>query len=153
MPAKKPKSLNKRHDTKADKNARESAEQAMTPTTKLTVNPPAVLARNKNAVATWKRLVGLYFEAEGEIVTAFDADTLVKYCLLEAECLVMEGLRDAVLKDYASIAGQLAKMKPKGEEIKLFYKLMEQVNALLTRYQGLDARLDGKRKLLHTLAQ
>ncbi len=153
MPARKPKSLNRRHSTKAEKAERESAELAMTPTTKLSESPPAILARHKKAMQTWKRLVGLYFEAEGEIVTAFDEDALAKYCLLEEECLVLEDLRDGVLGDYEGIHKQLARMKPKGEEMKIYYSLLEQVNALLARYQGLDARLDGKRKHVHTLAQ
>jgi phage terminase small subunit len=95
----------------------------------------------------------LYGETEGTIVTAFDSDLLAKYCLLEQECDVMQTLRDAVLKNYDSISGQIAKMRPRGEDMKEFNKLMEQANALLARYQGLDARLDGKRKLLHALAQ
>lgn len=153
MPAKKPQGLSNRHSTREEKDARESAEMAMTPATQLTLRPPTMLAKHKQAAAVWKRLIGLYGETEGTIITAFDSDLLAKYCLLEQECDVMQTLRDAVLKNYSTISGQIARMKPRGEDMKEFNKLMEQANALLARYQGLDARLDGKRKLLHALAQ
>ncbi len=153
MPAKKPVGLSNRHSTREEIEARESSERAMTPTTQLTLKPPPQLAKQTQAIATWKRLIGLYTETEGTIVTAFDSDLLANYCLLEQECANMQALRDAVLKDYEALAKQLAKMKPRGEEMKEFYKILEQKNALLARYQGLDARLDGKRKLQHTQAQ
>jgi phage terminase small subunit len=111
------------------------------------------LTGHKSAASTWRRIVALYFEVDGKIITAFDEDLLVKYCILEEECLAMEKLRDAVLKDFSKVHDRLDRIKPKGPELKEYYKALEQVNALLARYQGLDARLDGKRKLLHALAQ
>ena len=42
---------------------------------------------------------------------------------------------------------------PKYESFKNYLRLLEQYGALLARLQGIDARLDGKRKLIHLLAQ
>lgn len=126
----------------------------MTPTTELTVSPPPELRGHKHAAAAWKRLIKLYAETEGTIVTAFDADLLAKYCLLEEECVTLEEIRDEQLTDLDGVKKRLSKMgKPKTDDIKEYIALLEQKNALLARYQGLDARLDGKRKLLHALAQ
>ena len=153
MPAKKPSALTNRHETKEEQSQREEGEKAKTPKTLLSSKPPKSISKMKTAAATWARLVGLYGEVEGTITTAFDEDLLIKYCLLEEECIHMAGLRDAILKDYSSVADRLSKLKPKGDDLKIYFKCLEQVNALLARYQGMDARLDGKRKLLHSMAQ
>lgn len=153
MPAKKDSSLNKRHDTKADKKKRESAEVAMKPKTKLDLKPPAALTGHKHASAVWTRLLSLYKETKGEIITAFDADELIKYCLAEEELLELSGLRKVVLRTWDIHLKWLNQFKPKGDQIKDYLGALAQANALLQRFQGLDARLDGKRKLIHSLAQ
>lgn len=149
MPAKKPPSLIDRHDTKADRSARADAESAMTPKTELTRKPPAKLTGHKIAIATWKHAVGLYAETTGKIATSFDENLLVKYCLVEEECVWLEKIRLKIEKLYVSTDKKLAKMKP--DDLEAYYKALSQVNALLTRLQGFDARLDGKRKLSHTM--
>lgn len=99
-------------------------------------------------------MIKLYGEVDGSIATAFDQDLLAKYCLLEDECDTLQNIRDETLTEHSSIKKTLSKFgKPKTEDIKEYIALLEQKNALLARYQGLDARLDGKRKLLHALAQ
>jgi phage terminase small subunit len=153
MPAKKPISLSKRHSTKEEIEQREAAEAATTPTTQISTEPPAVLKKHQVARETWSRLVQLYLEAQGTLITAFDADLLAKYCILEQECQWLEGKRAEVDRNAVKLDKQLAKMNPKGEQLKVYAQLLEQYNALNTRVQGLDARLDGKRKLLHSLAQ
>lgn len=153
MPARKPSSLRNRHDTKAERAESRAAEEAMQPVTQLTVQPPALLRGHKQAAATWKELIGLYAEAEGTIVTAFDGYLLAKYCLLEEEVVALEALRDSVLDEYETISKQLTKLKPKAENYKEYGNMLDQKIALLTRYQGFDARLDGKRKFLVDMAQ
>jgi len=153
MPAKKPGALKSRHDTKADLDASAQAEAAMTPTTQLTLQPPALLRGHKHATATWKELIGLYQETDGQIVTAFDSWLLAKYCLLEEEAIELDALRRSVLDDYEAVSMQLSKIKPKADNFKEYGNLLEQKVALLTRYQGFDARLDGKRKFLVDMAQ
>lgn len=153
MPAKKDSSLNKRHDTKADKKKRESAEVAMKPKTKLDSKPPAALTGHKHASAVWTRLLSLYAEAKGEILTAFDQDTVVKYCLAEEELIELFELRNEIKDAWEKHNKWLSKLKPKGDEIKDYLGALQQANALLQRFQGMDARMDGKRKLVFSLAQ
>lgn len=145
MPARKPSTLTDRHDTKADRAQRTASESAMTPRTELTRKPPASLTGHKIAIATWKRVVGLYAELEGKIATSFDEDLIVKYCLVEDECDWLSRIRSKIEKRYVSADTKLAKKKP--DDLEAYYKALGQVNALLARLQGFDARLDGKRKL------
>jgi phage terminase small subunit len=144
--------LNRRHATKDEKAERAEHESAMTPRTLLKIAAPASLKRHVAAKATWKRIVSLYFEVEGQIVTAFDQDLLVKYCLLEEECVWLEGIRRDVEAEYR-ICKANAKRAGRGADLKIYFSAVEQMNALLARLQGMDARLDGKRKLVHALAQ
>ncbi len=153
MPARKPHSLNKRHSTKAEKSARNAAEDALRPTTELTTNPPAELKGKKIASAVWCRLMGLYFETQGRIVTAFDADILVKYCIAEEELVELEKLRAELKGLWESHSEVLAGIEPGTENLKDYFGALAQANALLKQFQGMDARLDGKRKMVFALAQ
>lgn len=153
MPATKPVTLSKRHDTKADREARNKAESLMEPKTALKLTPPAQLHGHKTAALIWKRLVGLFFEAEGTIVTAFDADLLVKYCMAEEELIELFELRGEIKKMWDIHVKLLNKVKPNAENMKEYFNALAQANALLQRFQGMDARLDGKRKLVFALAQ
>lgn len=157
MPASKPLSLSARHSTNDEIEERESAEAAITPVTQISEKPPALLQKHQVAKETWVRLVKLYYETEHMLITAFDQDSLVKYCLVEEECVWLESMRLEVYKTAISLQKKLGKMKitatTETEKIKIYYALMEQYNALMARVQGLDARLDGKRKLSHTLSQ
>jgi len=153
MPARKPTALTTRHDTKGDRSARVSAETALTPKTALTVKPPAALKGHAAARETWIRLVGLYLETQGTIVTAFDADILIKYCLAEEELLELYKIRGEIKKTWDKHAKWLDKLKPTNENLKDYFNALSQANALLQRFQGMDARMDGKRKLVFALAQ
>jgi hypothetical protein len=44
-------------------------------------------------------------------------------------------------------------MNPKNDALKDYFNALAQANALLQRFQGMDARLDGKRKMVFALAQ
>ncbi len=157
MPAKKPSALNDRdrHQSAADRDARASAESAMAPKTALTNNPPAALTGkvHTKAAGHWKRIIGLYLEVDGTIATAFDENIIVKYCLVLEECDWLFDIRTEVEDEYRKANKLLSKIKPKGDQLKDYFGALSQVNALLTRLQGFDARLDGKRKLALTLEQ
>lgn len=152
MPARKPQALSSRHSTKAEISARTESESAFTPRTELALKPPPALTAHKRGQKTWQRLIKLYEQTEGTIATAFDEDLLIQYCLLDEECYTLETIRDATFDEYIDLKKQIKK-KPKADEMKEHFALLEQKNALLARYQGLDARLDGKRKHLHALQQ
>ena len=153
MPARKPSSLTKRHSTKAEREARTAGESALTPKTLLQKQPPAALTGHKHASALWKELVGLYGETEGTIITAFDKDLLIKYCLAEEELTELFAMRGEIKKLWTHHTKILGRMNPKGDELKDYFNALAQANALLQRFQGMDARLDGKRKLVFSLAQ
>ena len=153
MPAKKPHSLITRAETKAARAARVAGETAIMPKTQLATNPPAALKGHAEAMAIWKRLVGLYLETEGTIVTAFDSDLLIKYCLAEEELQELFALRaeiKAMWKVHVKVLGHL---KPHPDDLQAYFGALSQANALLSRFQGMDARLDGKRKMVFALAQ
>jgi phage terminase small subunit len=153
MPARKDSSLNRRHDSKKDILDRESAENALKPTTKLSAAPPLALDDHPHARKIWKRTIKLYTEIQGEIITAFDEDLLIKYCLAEGELLELQGLRKAITKLWDQHSKWLAKLKPTNENLKNYFNALNQANALLKQFQGMDARLDGKRKMLLTMEQ
>ena len=153
MPAKKDSSLNKRHSTKVEKQARESAEADMVPITQLTTKPPPALKGHKQAGMIWTRLLTLYDETKGKIITAFDADMLIKYCLAEEELLELFAIRAAVYDTWKIHLKWLNNLKPKGDQISDYLAALQQANALLQRFQGMDARMDGKRKMIITMAQ
>lgn len=153
MPPKKPSTLNVRHDNKQDLADRAKSESMLTPKTELTLKYPPALNKHKVAIETWKRIVGLYLEVEGKIATSFDSDILAKYCLLEEELIELSEMRAVIKKEWETNLKQANKIKPTAETLKDWVKMWDIVNALFQRFQGIDARLDGKRKLLHTLSQ
>lgn len=153
MPARKPASLNTRHDLPADKAARVDAESAITPRTVLPEKPPAALTGRKRAIEAWKWLVKLNGEIDRPLATAWDVDLLVKYCLLEEEVIELAALRKEVKHDYDEQVKAARRFKPNAKQIKDYVNMWNVVNALFQRFQGMDARLDGKRKLLHAMAQ
>lgn len=153
MPAAKPKTISTRHDTTDDRAERDARESAVRPKTQLTLAVPASLRGHTAAGATWKRIVGLYKEIDGEIATSFDHDLLVKYCLLEEEVVELAKLRQTVKDDWESNQKAAKKIKPNPDTLKDWVAMWNVVNALFQRFQGMDARLDGKRKLLLALSQ
>ena len=156
MPARKPTALidPKRAKVSTEtREARESAEAAMTPSTPISKEPPSVLKGHKYASAVWVRLLELYLGVDGTIISAFDEDLLIKYCLGEEEIFELMTLRTEIKQLWTKHSAILAKLNPKPDQLKDYFKALEQANALLQRFQGIDARLDGKKKLLHSLAQ
>lgn len=97
--------------------------------------------------------MGLYAETKGEIITAFDESLLARYCLAQEELVEIYGLRKVVVRLWDQHAKWLGKLKPKNENLKDYFKALEQANALLQRFQGMDARLDNKRKMILAMEQ
>ena len=125
----------------------------MKPTTKLGMEPPRALDDHPHARKVWKRTIRLYTEIQGEIITAFDEDILIKYCLAEGELVELQGFRKAIAILWNQHSKWLAKLKPTNENLKNYFNALTQANALLKQFQGMDARLDGKRKMLLAMEQ
>ena len=153
MPARKDKTLSKRHDTKADVAARTTAESAMKPSSPLTLKPPPILRGRKTATATWNRVRTLYAQTEGEIITAFDENLLVEYCILQEEILVLEKMRDEIYDDWETNRKAAKRTKPTPDTLREWVRMWDVVNALRESYKGFDARLDQKRKHALSLEQ
>jgi phage terminase small subunit len=153
MPARKSSVLIVRDETRVDRQSRVDGESAMTPKTDLSRKPPKLLNGHKVASTTWTRVVSLYFEIDGKIATAFDSDLLVKYCLLEEEVIELSDLRVVIKKEWQEQLKQAKRIKPNDKNLKEWGRMWDVVNGLFQRFQGMDARLDGKRKLLHALSQ
>ncbi|MBI5933277.1 MAG: hypothetical protein HY867_06180 [Chloroflexi bacterium] len=158
MPASKPSTLSNRHSTRAERTSRADAESAVIPSTVLTLRAPAPLTGHPAASATWKRMIALQNQTKAAqdgkpIITAFDEDLLVKYCLLEEEVLELAKMRKQMRTDWEENQKAAKKIKPKAETLKTWVQMWDVVNGMFQRFQGMDARLDGKRKLLHSIAQ
>lgn len=151
MPARKDSSLNKRHVTKSEEKTRKSAEAAVKPKTQISAKPPAMLKGHKIACAVWTRTIKLYGETQGTLITAFDETLLMRYCLAVDDLSWWKGLRDEVEKTYRAAKKKLANAKT--DDMQAYYNALSQVNALLARLQGFDARLDGKGKYILSLEQ
>lgn len=145
MPARKPTGLNTRHDSLTEKEDREKKEAAMKPRTRLDIAAPARLSGHKTAIAQWKKTIGLYQETEAEIATAFDENLLIDYCLIVEELPRLEKLRDEMQEAWSAELKTVKRMKNGDEKIKQWGV----VNALYQNFKGMDARVDGKRKLKH----
>lgn len=155
MPTKKPIVLLNNHDTLDNREKRNAAENSITPTAPLPHDPPPKLSGHKMASMLWKKIVELYDSIDGKIATAFDEETLINFVLLWEECEWLISIRGKVDKERASVEKMIAKKPEIKDDAKMknYLNLLAQYSALLARLQGLDARLDGKRKLMHTLAQ
>ena len=82
MPARKPQSLNRRHNTKAENQARVSNEESLTPEIGLPMAAPARLKRHPVASTAWRRMMRMYADLDAVVVTALDQDILIDYCIL-----------------------------------------------------------------------
>ena len=162
MPARKNSALNKRHDTKDERAARKAAEDALIPKTPISKTPPSALNGHAHAREVWTRIVGLYFETKGEIITAFDEDVLIKYCLAEEELIELKALRAQVRKLWESHLRSLGRMRPSNKNMKDYFgALMQAVfafwqlqNRIGEKFGG-DATLqipNAQRGLIHSHA-
>ena len=131
MPARKPAGLIERHDTKADRAERETAESAYAPKSPLPYRPPCKLDGHQKASAVWRRMIRLYGETQARIATLFDQDALVDYCLLEEQADELDELRAAAKKTWVVAQASFDQASDNPEDIVLDVKsLMKLTNAV-----------------------
>lgn len=157
MPARKKSTLNKRHDTKGDKQQRVDSEKALQPETVLS-KPPAKLTGHKVARQTWFDVISLQNETQAAqdgnpIITAYDEKSLIDYCLLVEEEVGLEGELKTIRSERKKLAADVKKMKPTDENVKVWLGRWNVITSLAAMIIKIDARLDGKRKLKVTLAR
>lgn len=153
MPARKPSSLIDFNRAKTAREERERAEAAVTPKTLLRKKPPKELQGHPYAISMWNRLIKLYGSLDATIVTSLDQDLLVSLCRSAEEASEIFELRNEVKELWTTHKKILETMGPEPDQLKDYFQALAQANALLQRFQGLDARLDGKKKLIHQLSQ
>lgn len=155
MPAKKPRVLITRDETNAAREARLQSERALSPKSKLSRKPPARLRGHKIASAAWTRLIDLYDAVDGQIVTAFDQDLLITYCMVLDEA---QELRDLIVSGKKLVDDFQKQARKFMRENELEPRQVQKIESLIFDLQEmvnikLDARLDGKGKFGHLLAQ
>lgn len=134
----KPIGLHKRHSTKAEKEARYEAQLSLSPVTELPDMPPE-LKDHAYAAAKYRRLIGLYSETLAEIVTAFDLDLLVDYCLSLEEGAEFAALRSDLMRRIRS--AQKSRKKDSGEVVGFLAEKILEIDAALKRTRAQAHRL------------
>jgi phage terminase small subunit len=125
MPARKPFSLHNRHATKAEKAARAEAESSMVSDRSLPKRPPPALRDHKIAGDAWRKLIRMYEEIEGELITRLDMDILITYCLLWEQVGELDLMRKTTYRQWLELGAahdkaiaEALKAKRAAEEIK-----------------------------------
>jgi phage terminase small subunit len=153
MPARKPLSLYSKTDRhKSRLEARTAAEAAMMPKIGLPMNAPARLRGHKRAAGVWRRLMKIYSSLEAQIVTALDWGLVENYCLGCEELDELMVMRKTAYQAYL----QLNLAFEKAQEDEETDRAVALVKDLIGSYDGvlkIDARIDRKKQLLHTLSQ
>ncbi|MAT45356.1 MAG: hypothetical protein CL609_23755 [Anaerolineaceae bacterium] len=150
MPARKPNSLNRRHNTAAENQARIDAESAMTPESDLSMKVPSKLNNHPIAQKAWKNLIGLYNELEGAIVSALDFDLLVDYCLMMEQAAELDQMRkEAVFA--VELLKNLRDQQIKNEDLEKAERTAAKMAPAIELVAKIDARVDGKRKELNKM--
>lgn len=152
MPAKKPASLINRHETEAERQAREQREAALRPGRGLPAQAPTQLDNRKTGQAAWRYLMRRWGEAEGEIVTSLDLHLVINFCMAVDQLSQLNVMRDAAYDAWLIIAGDQQKAVEEeraDDAVLLAIKVVGAFDAVLK----LDSRIDRKMDLLHKLGQ
>lgn len=152
MPARKLKSLLKRHETKAESEARDRRESALKPLRDLPKDAPAALKDHPEAQAAWRQIIRLYDELESEIVTRLDLHLLINYCLALEQLAQIDQVRDVTYQTWLALKEKRQALIDEGkpaEALEIALKCVEASEALIK----IDARADRKRSLLVQMEQ
>ena len=153
MPPRKPSAITNWHQTKADRQAREAGEASLIPKTPISKKPPSALKGQPYASELWRDLVGLFLKVDGTIITSFDESVLIIYCQAEAELREMLKMREEIRVLWTRHAKFLSSFKPNSNMLKNYANMLAAANMLIERFEKIDARIDGKRKMTHEIAQ
>lgn len=154
MPARKPSSLIERHETTAEKADRDAQETAMRPKGELPKAAPARLKNHAVAAETWRRLMRMWGEVEGEIATKLDYDLLIDYCLLVEQLGELDTMRKKAYEAWLDLAEANKRLKAEGEDREDDAAAMAiEVVGAFDAIVKLDGRADRKRDMLFKLRQ
>ena len=141
-----------RHETIDEKQERRRRESSVRPRKRISVQAPARLKGHEGAARAWRRIMRLYAELEGEIVTRLDTDLLVDYCLLMEQLEEMDCIRQAAGEVWKLLEAKRQELMAQGD---IENAIIVGAKAL-SAFEGmvkLDGRVDRKRDLLHKWRQ
>ena len=147
MPARKPQALHTYHATKAEVAGRSERESALRPERSLPISAPSRLDGHEQAAAAWRRLMRVYGEIEGEIVTRLDMDLLLDYCILMEQTVELDVMRSAARKLYDALQEMFDKAR-EDKDSERVESLAPKITYAFDAVVKLDARADRKRALL-----
>jgi len=152
MPASKPSNLIKRHETAAEKSARESAENAMNSGRQLPQEAPARLTKHKVAAKAWRSMMREYSAIEGVIVTRLDQDLMIDYCILVEQADEIDRLRKSAFSVWELASKEYAKaiIDKRSDDL---MSLINRINDSFENIIKLDGRADRKRALMLQIRQ
>ncbi len=150
MPARKPKALITRHQTKAEDQARADAESALTPKSDLPINSPSKLSGHKTAQKVWRRLMQTYDELDGVIVSKLDFDLMVDYCLMMEQALELDQLRESAMESM-DILKKVREEQVKTGDIMGALLTSKQIAPAMELIVKIDSRADRKRAELNKM--
>jgi hypothetical protein len=152
MPAKKPKGLIKRHETKAEQQARRDKESALAPERGLPREEPARLAGMPVAAATWRRLMRDFASLEDNFTTRLDLDMLINYCVLNEQATQLDEMRSEAFDVWKTLREMWREYKLEGDHVSAI-ALIEKIQNAFDTIVKIDARVDQKRKAIFQLQQ
>ena len=152
MPARKPSSLIQRHETAAEKAQRSERESSLRPPRRLPSQAPAQLAEHPSAAAAWRRLMRIYGELQGEIVTRLDQEMLIHYCMLVEQLAELDTMRKKAYQVWLGLSKAHQALIDMGQEEDAVFMAIHVVGAFEAVLK-LDSRADRKRDLLHKYSQ
>lgn len=141
-----------RHETAAELRARSERESAVRPKGALPNAAPARLSGHPTAEAVWRRLMRLYAELEGELVTKLDMDLLVDYCVLIEQTDELDEMRGSARDVWRALMEARQAARDEGDDASAL-SLGNKVTAAFDAIVKLDGRVDRKRALLLQLRQ
>jgi hypothetical protein len=155
MPAKKSADLVVRHETKAERQKRDDQADALIPDKSLTTWPPNLLTGDV-ARSTWRATTRLYLTLDARIASTLDKGLLIDYCNVSDQLAQIDNMRADAKNNY-DVIKKILQMLLEGEkddiDLKALNNLANTVNESYEAFLKLDARADGKRKLLHSYRQ
>ncbi len=103
------------------------------------------------ASAAWRRLMRIYSELEGQIVTRLDMDLLIDYCMLMEQLAEMDQMRKSAVEIWQQF--EKARVEKQKDDPERALDLAVSALHAFDDIVKLDARVDRKRAELHKWRQ
>ncbi|MBE0699679.1 MAG: P27 family phage terminase small subunit [Anaerolineaceae bacterium] len=152
MPARKPQALITRHETAAERKAREESEARLRPNRQLPLSAPVQIKDMKIAAEAWRRVMREYRSIEGEIVTRLDLDLLLDYCVLAEQVHELDAMRATSREIYKNLSKLYSQFMKNGQETDAVM-MASKVTGAFDAVVKLDGRVDRKRDLMFKMRQ